>query len=410
MGIAEDSIKQRIRESGPITFAEFMERALYGPGGYYTQGQPIGAAGDYYTSPAAHPAFGSLIALQLEQMWRLLEAPQQFTVVEGGAGDGALATDVLAFAQHLDRGFYAALSYVALDVNPRSNVAAQPTPMTWQRSAEFPLGGITGCVLSNELIDSLPVHRIRILEGKLQELYVSLDSDAFVEIWDKPSTPALLRRLWQDGTQVPEGHEAEVNLRAASWMDQAAQALDRGYALTIDYGDLAEDLFRPERAKGTVMSYYRHTLQSDLYGRIGRQDITAHTNFTTLIKSGQQHGLQPVTLMTQAEFLRNLGLHLFFEKLAAASAPNREGDLAALRDLANAGGLGNFRVLVQSKNAPAARLTCLGNEPSYKAGLMKRLNSLPLPQLRDRHIDLLRGRFPHQAETEFSGSWDDLLR
>ena len=414
MGVAEESIKQRIRAAGPITFAEFMERALYGPGGYYTQGQPIGAGGDYYTSPAAHPAFGALLALQMEQMWGLLGSPLTFTVVEAGAGDGTLATDILEYAQHLDPGFYAALCYTALDAHPRGKSAVTPPKLRWgskdfgRQSSDFGGDRFTGCILSNELIDALPVHRIRMRQGETEELYVALDGDALTERWDKPSTPEVLQRLSQDGVPLPEGQEAEVNLRAASWMAQAAQALDRGYALTIDYGDLAEDLFKPERSRGTVVSYYHHTLQGDPYSRIGRQDITAHANFTTLIKAGLAHGLQPVTLMTQAEFLRNLGLDLLCERLAAA--PGQESDLAALRDLVKADGLGNFRVLIQSKNAPTKNLAALGHDLRYRTNLATRLASLPPPRLGERHIDLLRGRFPHQAETEMTGSWDDLLR
>ena len=113
---AESEIRRRITETGPITFAEFMDVALYWPdGGYYYLGDPIGGSGDYYTSPLAHPAFGALLAVQLFQMWRLLERPSSFHVIEPGAGSGGLCRDIIAFASQLPDGFGDSLRYVCVD-------------------------------------------------------------------------------------------------------------------------------------------------------------------------------------------------------------------------------------------------------------------------------------------------------
>ena len=103
---AEAEIRRRISERGAITFAEFMEVALYHPDrGYYTSGEQIGAGGDFYTSPAVHPAFGALLSVQLFQMWELLGRPTDFTVVETGAGNGLLCRDILTAAKGLDDNF-----------------------------------------------------------------------------------------------------------------------------------------------------------------------------------------------------------------------------------------------------------------------------------------------------------------
>ncbi|MBF8299335.1 MAG: hypothetical protein HW397_384, partial [Dehalococcoidia bacterium] len=262
MNSAEENIKERIRNEGWITFAEFMKLALYGPGGYYTQGQPIGSGGDYYTSPVAHSAFGALIVLQLEQMWALMGGPEAFQVVEMGAGDGVLASDILAYALHLDPGFYRALTYTAVDVNPRPNSSVSSEKLQWMKSATLPIRGINGCVISNELVDSLPVHRVRVRNGKLEELYLLVDHDAITEVWNSPSTPALAQRLADDEGTLAEGWEGEIGLSAASWMAQVGQALTRGYALTVDYGDTVERLYTSERSRGTVTSYFRHTQQA----------------------------------------------------------------------------------------------------------------------------------------------------
>ena len=437
----EEAIRQRIQESGRITFAEFMSLALYGPGGYYTQGQPIGAGGDYYTSPKAHPGFGALLALQLEQIWRLLKEPGHFHVVEPGAGDGTLARDIVAFAQHLDAGFRAALTYIAVDANFRQRPCALPERIQWVQSSGFPIRNITGCVISNELVDALPVHRIGMRNGRLQELYVTVRAEGvghgpphyssdrtlslpsegrlgvptpglgvFAEVWDDPSTPAIAQRLAEDEAKLQEGWEGEVHLAAAGWMANVAQGLQRGYVLTIDYGDTAGELFTAARAAGTVMSYYRHTPQDDPYSRIGRQDITAHANFTTLIRAARPFGLRPVTLMSQSEFLHHLGIYLLIEQASALPARARQANLAGLRDLVRSDGLGNFRVLLQGKNAPVAALGCLGKDGLYLHALGARLPSLPVPSQGAGHTDLLAGRFLEQQKAWIEGTWDELLK
>ncbi|MBI2935053.1 MAG: SAM-dependent methyltransferase, partial [Chloroflexi bacterium] len=153
MTTLEQLIKERIAASGPITFRDFMEMALYYPGlGYYCQGKDrVGAGGDFYTSPSTHPVFGALLAIQVEQMWQLLGSPAAFTVVEFGAGKGLLARDIQAYLPCLHAGLAASLRYLSVERHcgsvPEVPAAAMP-------------GEITGCILSNELVDALPVHRV----------------------------------------------------------------------------------------------------------------------------------------------------------------------------------------------------------------------------------------------------------
>jgi len=113
---AEAEIRRRIAEHGLITFAEFMDVALYHPdGGYYTSGERVGAAGDFYTSPSVHPAFGTLLVVQFFQMWELLGRPAPFTIAEAGAGNGLLCRDIVRAAAGLPGGFARNLRYVCLD-------------------------------------------------------------------------------------------------------------------------------------------------------------------------------------------------------------------------------------------------------------------------------------------------------
>ena len=395
----EESIRQRIRDSGPITFAEFMEMALYGPGGYYAQGEPVGGRGaDYYTSPAAHPLFGALLALQLEQMWRLLGAPDDFAVVEPGAGDGRLAHDILAFAALLAPDFAAAVAYTAVDRSPRPAGAAS-SPVRWRTGPEPGPERMTGCVVSNELFDAFPVHRLKRVDGRLREAYVDLADGRLVELLAEPSTPRLAALLEAEGVVLGDCWRAEVSLAAADWMEAMASRLTRGYVVTVDYGDLAEELYSERRRRGTLMSYHEHTPQEEPLERVGRQDITAHVDFTALIEGGKRGGLQPVVLMTQAELLRNLGAGLFTEALAALHLPQPQyqANALAMRALLRPEGLGGFRVLVQAKGAPAAGLACLRRDEGYLESLRRRLPQLKPPLLGEGHVDLMAARFPHLA-------------
>ena len=377
-GRAEGAVRAAIEAKGRITFAEFMELALYGPGGYYVVGGEaarIGAAGDFFTSPHAHPAFGALIAVQLEQMWRLMGRPERFDVVEAGAGGGRLAGDVADFASALDAAFAAAIAYQEVE-GRRSALSS----------------GVVGCLLSNELFDAFPVHRVRMVGRELREVYVTLADDGrFVEALDEPSMPRLAARLASEGVELGEGWTAEVSLGAGDWMRDAAARLARGYAVTIDYGDPAERLYSERRCDGTLRAYYRHTASDDAYARVGRQDLTAHVDFTALIKAGEDVGLMPVTLMTQREFLTNLGSEVFLDAIAASDAP-KQADLKGLRSLLDPAGLGGFRVLVQAKEAPAAGLVCLDGE-AERRGLAARIEAgLPPPRLTAAHLNQLAGR------------------
>ncbi len=399
MTTAEEAIREHIRENGRITFAEFMDAALYGRGGYYTEGERIGGRGaDYYTSPAAHPLFGALLALQLEQMWHLLGRPDVFPVVEPGAGGGRLAHDILSFVSQLDPELAAAIEYTAVDRSPRPEDATS-SRINWRNDMEPLRGRLTGCVVSNELFDAFPVHRLKTVNGALLEGYVTLYEGHLIEVFDEPSTPRLAAHLEAESVELQEGWSAEVSLAAADWMETMASRLTRGYVITVDYGDLAEDLFTERRRRGTLMSYYGHTSLEQPLERVGRQDLTAHVDFTSLIEAGKRGGLQPVVLMTQAELLRNLGADLFIAALDALRLPQsqHESTAMAMRALLQPEGLGGFRVLVQAKGAPAADLACLRGDERYRDSLRQRLSDLKPPLLGEGHVDLLAARFPHLA-------------
>ena len=366
---AESEIRNRIALRGSITFAEFMELALYHPEGYYPRHARIGASGDYFTSPLLHPAFGALLAVQLQIMWTTLNKPSPFWVIEPGSANGLLAADIISFARANMNKFADALRYVEVDRSLNMNNHPY-TPPSRLQSSGLPFRGGVGCILSNELFDAFPVHRFRIENGQVQEAYVSLGSDnRLCEEYRSPSTNRIADRLSSLSMNLPDGFQGEVNLSIENWMTDAAATLDRGYVLTIDYGHEADELYSDARARGSIQTYYKHVDGSSPYQRVGRQDITARVDFSTLIASGLNAGLRPVFLTTQAEFLESLGFRAMLASLRSGDLerPVEMANMRAMRELVKPDGLGKFKVLVQEKNSGLERSSDLLPNPERLA-------------------------------------------
>src|SRR5208337_134641 len=264
---------------GPLPFVRFMEHCLYHPRhGYYASGRGSrGREGDYYTSPTVHPIFGALIGRQVAQMWRILGGGA-FEVVEMGGGEGYLCLDILNYVQQEEPQFYDLLSYRLVEISPcvierqQRLLAAHEARVAWHRPAGMAEQKIQGCFLSNELVDSLPVHRVVMEAGVLREVYVDLDKRGFKEVLGDPSTPELVGYFQRLGIQLAEGQQAEVNLEAARWVQRVAQGLKQGFVITIDYGYPAEELYSPLRPAGTLLCYQGHRVVTDPYRNLGLQD------------------------------------------------------------------------------------------------------------------------------------------
>ncbi|MCE2502152.1 MAG: SAM-dependent methyltransferase [Dehalococcoidia bacterium] len=389
---AERAIRRQIARHGAITFSEYMARALYGPGGYYSRHN---AGADYYTSPQVHPAFGALLTVHLFHLWTLLDRPRPFTILEPGAGNGLLCGDILATAAYLPDGFHEAVRYIACDLRAmsgRERGEAQ-THRIVADALRLPLRGGIGCVISNELLDALPVHRVRMESSNLRELYVDVESDVadgyegqLVERVREPSTPLLERRLVELGIELSEGQTAEICLLLEDWALSVASVLDRGFALTIDYGRSAVDLYDPgQRPHGTLVTYRAHRQTDSPLEETGRQDITAQVDFTSAQSAGERAGLITVGNVAQGAYLSRLGLQALRrnhsppdqpasgwitlpvgpnglppdslpEPVIPSSDDGRDW-LTGLTHLARPGGLGDFRVLVQAKGVPTEPAT-----------------------------------------------------
>ncbi|MSQ32664.1 MAG: SAM-dependent methyltransferase [Dehalococcoidia bacterium] len=406
----EERLREEMRRKGHITFAEFMSAALYDPrDGYYTSRPAIGAAGDFYTSPVASPVFGALLARQLEQMWRIMDRPAKFPIIEFGAGTGMLCHDILTYAAKDLPDFWKAIEYLPVEHRAEQITWLQSEALCKDRMAVVSVTDLsakdTGCILTNEFIDALPVHRVTMKDGKLREIYVSVNRKAFVEKLDEPSTPALAERLASEDVALKEGWVVDIWLESDAWVDKWAGLIKKGFILTIDYGDIAQKLFTERRKAGTLLCHYKHTYSTNPYERIGRQDLTAHVDFTSLVNAARRSGLTEAGYTTQADFLTNLGIGTFLRKLE--SMPLGQHDIMAngmgMRELIKEDGIGKFKVLALSKGIEPEQLS------GFTADALK--PDMPpvkhVPLLTRRHTSLMQGKYPHQ-ELDAEELWREL--
>lgn len=356
-----------IREHGPISFARFMDTALYHPElGYYRQ--PLrkpGRGGDFITSPELHPFFGNTLARQVAEVWDAVGQPHHLVVREHGASSGGLAYDILVALSEKAPDVLDAIDYRLIDVNTHrmdeAIAAMAEVGFAGKVHAEHPdeVTPEAGLVLANEVADALPVHRFVIRDGAIREVLVGVDGDdAFINVEADPDS-ALLARIEshfdRHGVSLPNDARFEFSPAAAEWMTTVAAKLTTGMAIVIDYGYDAATLYRDHRLHGTLRGYWQHTATDDPYIRVGEQDLTAHVDFSLLADAAVEEGMRPLGLTTQGEYLTALGLGDWLMELQ--QQPDVQYDEYALAQnatmrLIDPAGLGRFRVLGLAKGLP----------------------------------------------------------
>jgi SAM-dependent MidA family methyltransferase len=359
-------LRQEIERTGVISFARFMEVALYCPDcGYYERpDSPIGRKGDFYTSVSTGGLFGKLLAFQFAQ-WLDAKPIGPCQLVEAGAHDAQLACDILDGLRQHHPALLERLEYWIVEpsekrqIQQRAKLEQFAGRVHWTKSfQDFPNHAVTGVIFSNELLDAFPVHRLAWDRpaGKWFEWGVGLADDRLV--WRRlPSNPdgedTLLQQTGMPLSSelnaiLPDGFLLDLCPNAAQWWRQAAARLRRGRLLTIDYGLTAEQFLSPEQAGGTLRAYHRHRPSADLLAHPGEQDLTAHVNFTPLQKAGEEAGLRTDEFCTQAQFLTNIAGH-------GGAGPSHPEHLTPswarqFHTLTHPEHLGrSFRVLVQSR-------------------------------------------------------------
>jgi len=292
---------------GWISFARYMELALYAPGlGYYSAGaRKLGKAGDFVTAPEISPLYGQTLARQVQGI--MLAGFDE--VLEVGAGSGALAATLL---QELERLGTTPRNYFILelsaDLRERSrDTLAAKVPHLLERVAwlnQLP-PAFSGVVLGNEVLDAMPVHVVRVRSGKVEEGGVGVRSERLGWSWRLASGELLEAARALD---LPEGFRSEIALAARGFLRSLAGILEKGVALFVDYGFPRKEYYHPQRRDGTLMCHYRHYAHTDPFFLPGLQDITSHVDFSAIASAAREAGLELAGYTSQAQFLINCGI------------------------------------------------------------------------------------------------------
>jgi SAM-dependent MidA family methyltransferase len=353
-------IQDEIRRAGPISFARFMELALYAPGlGYYERQREIGRRGDFFTSVSVGPLFGELLAFQFAQWVGRDGASDRVQIVEAGAHQGALAADILGWLQRRRPDLLARLEYCLVEPSPVRRAWQEETFRDWlprikwvSDIAEVGAEPVQRIIFSNEFLDALPVHRLSwdAAGKKWKESLVACENGVFV--WQLAAPPPDLAKSLPEiapelAAVLPDGFLIEHSPSAVAWWKKAAATLAHGKLLTIDYGLTNEERLRPERSGGTLRTFTRHHVGGGLLDHLGECDITAHVNFSAIEAAGHAAGLATETFIGQETFLTQILAQTQAEPGAFdAWTPERTRQFQTLTHPDHLGRA--FRVLIQS--------------------------------------------------------------
>lgn len=312
-------IQKSIRRHGPLTFAQYMEKALYTPGlGYYASGLPkIGQTGDFVTAPEISPIFSHCLARQAMQV---LQSLPEANILEFGAGQGTMAKDIMleldAQQQSLHRYYIVELS-ADLRARQQATLQAQLPAVLFEKIVwldQLPTKPISAVILANEVLDAMPFERIRIEPEQALQGFVTFDESKNQFAWDyqkitqKPLQQFANHLIEYIGKVSDLGYETELNLNITPWLKSISTFLSQGVVLLIDYGYARTEYYQPSRVMGTLRCHYQHRAHSNPFYCPGLQDITAHVDFTAVAESAYEAGFKVTGYTTQAHFLMGSGL------------------------------------------------------------------------------------------------------
>ncbi len=360
MKMPTEHIREEILKVGVISFAQFMEAALYCPetGYYESQKDNVGRGGDFITSVSTGSLFGELLAFQFAGWLETLPPhSEKLKIIEAGAHDGKLAADILNWLQRHRPKLFSEIEYSILEPSSKRQSWQREKLKTfsnvrWQSSFSQPVSGI---IFSNELLDAFPVHRFGwdAREKKWFEWGVALESENFV--WSRftahasrDTLPSSILNLPTSLLDVlPDGYTIETCPAAENWWREAAGNLERGKLLAIDYGFTDAQMFSPSRTRGTLRAYHHHRVSDDLLAHPGEQDLTAHVNFSAIQRAGEAAGLRTEDFCTQPQFLTRILSRAVKENIFASLDAKQVRQFQTLTHPEHLGRA--FQVLLQAK-------------------------------------------------------------
>ncbi len=345
MAALSDRLRERIAREGPISFADFMQAALYDPaGGYYARGAAIGEPGDFVTSPHVSPAFAGALARIFCMDAESIDGTVD--LVEVGAGEGRFLRDFVLAVEGMVPALRARMRLTAVEASSAGREAIRrlplsPAPRIVERVDELEEGSIAGWIFSNELYDAIPAARVMGANAGLLELRVGWRDGSFVWV-EAPAAEPLRRHLEEQGIALAPGQKGEIALGAVPLHRSLARTLARGWLVAFDYGHPARILYHPfARRDGTLAVHIGGRRGGDPLDEPGAHDITAHVNWDALIAAGEAEGLHTDRLARQGLFLSEAGIFDFARS---------DAEKWRIFRLVDPGGMGEeISVLVQSK-------------------------------------------------------------
>lgn len=346
-----------VANNGWLSFAQFMDAALYKPGfGYYSGGaKKFGMAGDFVTAPEISPLFAKTIARQAAQILGALQCKNiQGSILELGAGTGRLAKDLMLELAHLGQ---LPKQYMILEVSAylrevqHASMEAVLPPEIMSRIVWLDAlpEAFDGLMFANEVLDALPVHIVRQEAGAVVELGVAVDQGEFV--WQAQSLSDSSMSNFIAQLHLPEGYTTEICPAASALVASLASKLNHGSIIMVDYGFSRAEYYHSQRNQGTLMCHYRHHAHDDPMLYLGLQDITAHVDFTRVAEAGVDSGLQLMGFLTQAQFLINAGITELLQAIPASDAANYLPLVASAQKLLSPAEMGDlFKVIAFEKN------------------------------------------------------------
>ena len=307
-------IVAEIRAAGGwMSFARYMELALYAPGlGYYSGGsQKFGQSGDFMTAPELTPLFGQALARQVAQVLAQVSADDK-TVIEVGGGSGRLAADMLLA---LDGLGCLPKHYFILELSGELRARQLATLQKFAPALAARVEWLddlppafSGCLIANEVLDAMPTHAVRWQPDGAYERGVAVVDGrlAWAEL-DKDRLRIVEAENWSL-SPIDLPYDGEISLAASAWVATLARRLNTGALLLIDYGLPQRELYHPSRNGGTIRCHYRHRVHNDPFWYPGLSDITSHVNFTAVAEAGFDAGLEVLGYANQASFLINCGI------------------------------------------------------------------------------------------------------
>jgi SAM-dependent MidA family methyltransferase len=303
-----EEIRDRIRKSGPVSFAWFMDQALYHPvHGYYSSERiRIGRAGDFFTNVSVGDLFGEILAGQFVELFRLLGTPDSFKLLEQGAENAQLAKDILEALAREPRS--AGWEYCIVEpsaektAKQRAYLGTGSLPVRWLSGLDH-LDSLTGVIFCNELLDALPCHLVEHDGKEWNEVCVQEKGGVFSFVRQPLQDAGLIQQVDQLPKPAITPYRTEVNLAALDWVKSAARALKRGIVLVIDYGFPRQEFYSPLRTEGTLTGYSQHQRQNEVLPRPGEIDITAHVDFSAIAEAGLSEGCALLGFTDQHHFM-----------------------------------------------------------------------------------------------------------